>query len=390
MIGIVPDWPVLFGQRIEKLQAKLSAAGFAALIATKPQSVFYLSDFNQILNGKPAVVIVPTHGSPVLLVWSIRLAHARAEAIVQDIRTFGAWGQAKPIAETVEGGVAGVLREMKLDRELIAIESDSLSVSSLLRYQELLPGARFEDGGYICDSSRLIKDAEEIARISVAAAIANKGMAAAKAAMTVGRTEAAISDAAESEMRRVWISEFPDRETAGFASQEGATWSGLWCMVLSGERRSMEADTPKSRALRADDAVMIQIWATCDGYLAENERVVCLGRDEPVVDVLAAAVEAQRVAISMLRAGTPCSTIYDVAVEALTANGHGCHLPGRIGHSIGLGLHEPMSLGPQEKTVLESGMVVTVEPSIPHHGGYILQSDTVVVSSVGATLLTEG
>jgi Xaa-Pro dipeptidase len=385
-----PDWPALFRLRIEKVQAGLAAAGFAALVATKPQSVFYLSDFNQILNGMPAVVVVPADGAPVLLVWSIRLAHARAEAMVQDIRTFGVWGQAKPIAETVEGGVAEVLRELGLDRDRIATESDSLSVGSLLRYKELLPDARFEDGGHICDRSRLVKDAEEMARIGVAAAIANKGMTAAKAAVAVGRTEADISSAAESEMRGIWTSEFPDRETAGFASPEGATWSGLWCMVLSGERLSMEADTPKGRVLKTDDVVMIQIWATCDGYLAENERVVCLGHDGPAFSVLAATLEAQRVAMSLMRAGTPCSTVYKGAVEILTANGHGQHLPGRIGHSIGLGLHEPMSLGPREKTVLEPGMVVTVEPGIAYRGGHILQSDTVAITSEGVTVLTEG
>ena len=69
--------------------------------------------------------------------------------------------------------------------------------------------------------------------------------------------------------------------------------------------------------------------------------------------------------------------------------GYGKYLPGRIGHGLGLGPHEPPSLGPRDETVLRAGMIFTLEPNlrIPELGG-VQHSDTLLVTETGYEVMT--
>jgi Xaa-Pro aminopeptidase len=141
--------------------------------------------------------------------------------------------------------------------------------------------------------------------------------------------------------------------------------------------------------LRDGDPVLFDFGAVVEGYCSDFGRTIVCG--EPPAeyaethDVLLAAQEAGR------QAAVPGALAREVNAACLApieAAGLGEAFRHRMGHGIGLDVHEPPFLSLEDETPLENGMTFTDEPSIILHGRFGLRvEDIIVVSDGGAELL---
>ena len=376
--------------RTERLRALMERNGIDVLVAFKPENSFYLSGFNPIIYSHPIVAILPRDGEPALLVHVLRDDHAKASSHVADVRLYGHWSNKVTMGPNWQDALRAILAERGVGAGRIGLEFDFIPVSRLRELEAALPGAVFADASELIMQARVVKDADEIAHARAAAQIADVGMNVAIAELRRGGTERDISLAAMAAMDRYWADTFPDKEVCDFGSLEGGANNGLAAWTLSGPRMFMNCDNPTNRKPQPGETVSILIWTVIEGIHAENERTVMVGDVGPEKRrALEAILEIREQVAKIIRPGTRICDLFEATRLGLEAHGYGQYLPGRIGHSIGLGAHEHPSLDAKTAIEIQPGMMFSLEPNIRIPGRVATQiSDTVLVTETGCEFLT--
>jgi len=134
----------------------------------------------------------------------------------------------------------------------------------------------------------------------------------------------------------------------------------------------------------------VDMGAQRSGYASDMTRMLHVGEAAPKTRRLHRAVlEAQLAALDAVRAGVTAETVDRAARSVLRGFGLDRAFTHSTGHGLGLEIHEPPRLGKKDKTVLEAGMAITVEPGVYLEGfGGIRIEDTVVVTERGCEILT--
>lgn len=377
--------------RIGRLRAAMAEYGINALVSFKPEHTFYLSGFNPILYSHPVVAILPADGELVILVHALRVAHGRDEGFVRDLRAYGQWSTTQTMGPNWQDALKSILVEKGLSGARIGLEADFTPMARWNLVQGLVPDARLVDSSALIDRCRLIKDADEIANARIAADLADRGMEAAVAALADGGTERDAHTASVMAMNAHWTSHLPDVEVADFGTLEGGAVNGLCAWVLSGERMFRNCDNSVIRTPERGETVAVFIWAVANGIHAENERTVGIG---PIPDkrrrALDTIAEIRARIVPEMKPGTPMAELYEIARDGLVAAGYDANIPGRIGHTIGIGAHEHFSLDGKTDVILQPGMLFTLEPNlrVPDQDVSTQISDTVLITEGGHEFLT--
>jgi Xaa-Pro aminopeptidase len=129
---------------------------------------------------------------------------------------------------------------------------------------------------------------------------------------------------------------------------------------------------------------MFDFGGVVDGYCSDFGRTIFCG--EPPDDyaetyaIMLAAQEAGRAAAS---AGTTAAAVNAACRAPIEEAGLGEHFRHRMGHAIGLDVHERPFISPEDETPLEAGMTFTDEPSIIVPGAFGVRIEDIVVCEEG-------
>lgn len=379
----------LLKEKGNKVRAKLAELGLDGLICLKPQNTFYLSGFNPILYSHPVVVILPVQGEPVLLCHSLRDRHSRDECVLDDIRLFGSWGKSHPIADDAYSAIRLICEDLKLKNKRLGFEGDYISVVQYHKLLEATQALELVNFSNSMNYLRMIKDEYDINLMRLSAYLGNIGM---KAAIdNIRRSEAEASVASDIAMRNAWVSNLGEFEVGAFGNTEGGIVNALWTYSMSGYRVPYGCDCPKNRVPHDGEVCLPVVWSSIGSLQTEIERTVIIGKLDPEHDrAYEAMLEARRRAKAMAKANIKIGDLYDAAASAFIEFGFEDYLPGRIGHGLGLSLHEAPSLDRGSTQTLEEGMVITIEPGLVFPGwGSTRDSDSIVIRKNGIEILTD-
>ncbi len=256
----------------------------------------------------------------------------------------------------------------------LGFEANTVTVSQFEKFQALLPDRQWIPTSDIVETLRLVKDADEIALIQNAIAVAEAAMEQVKPLLKPGTREQDFALELEFAMRKL-----------------GASGAAFETIVASGTNGAHPHHHAGPRPLVAGDFVTIDWGATVSGYNSDITRTYAIGAvTDKQREIYAIVLESQQRAIAAIAPGKTGKEIDAVARDYITEQGYGDAFGHSLGHSLGRSVHDGPGFSVRSETLtLAPGMVMTVEPGIylEGWGGLRLEED-VVVTEDGCAVLT--
>jgi len=379
----IPSLPEI-PSRLQRLQSLMSRNNLDCLICFGQENSFYIARFNPTIYSNEVIAILRKGlASPILVVNTLRKEKAEATIGHRVVYNYGEWFDVPTKGDTWDEAVKAIVGD---DVMTIGYE-DNIPVTTYRLLEQAFPHATFEPALHIIQSCRNIKDADEIANARIAAELCNAAMDAISKSLVCDGTEEDAVKAAWNAAYDRKRAKYPGGALNGFGSREGGDFYSIKPWVHYGKRRFLQVDTPNADKI-VNEPVSAYIWCAYNGMHAELERTVFVGSVSADQSLALERIKAIRAKVfSMIRPGVPINALYTAACDDMAEFGYA--LPGRIGHAIGLGGHEGLSINKGTDRELQEGMVLTIEPNVEVLDKNVTtqHSDTIVVTANGYDFL---
>lgn len=360
-------------RRLRAVQAGLADRGWGCGVVTTEANFVYLTDlrFDPLWTSaaRSLVCVVPAQGRLHLLLPNFLAADAKEECPEAVVQVYD------PPRQPVEEPLGRLLASMPAGA--VAWESGpetrmglSLDDANAVRAATTNRGSK--DVSALLWEIRMRKSPGEIAALTAAAAAGTKAFEAVFADGVAGRTERELARALAQE--------------ALAAGADRAEW--VACTSGEGSYNRFVAG-PRERTVETGDLFWADIGLTSRGYWTDFCRAAVAG---PVssqrAELQAAVIEATVAGIEQCRPSTPVGEVATAIRRRAAELGIDLLGYGRLGHGIGLSATEPPSIAEWDPTILEPGMVVTIEPALSHPSGIYCAEQVVVVTKGDPEVLT--
>lgn len=374
-------------QRRAKVLREVEGRGMGAMVLFNSTSVFYLTGFSLIPTERPACLVLYDGGKTFAFVPHLEIEHVQETADVDEIVTYPEYpGETHPMKL-----LAGALTDKGLGGRPLA--ADGRGYASPWGYdgpslEEVMPGTKVTTFPKLVEGHRMIKSPQEIALIRESARWGNLAHAYLQRYTKAGRCETLVEAQASLEATEAMNAALgPGFEPRGGFGRTGAL-AGFRSQI--GPNSALPHAITKNLTFRRGDVVGTGAWSVVWGYGSELERTMFVeeasAQHRQYFDHM---VGLQDTALGAIRPGIPCSEVDRQVLAYYDRHGLRHTWRHHVGHGLGLLAHEAPFLDLGDQTIIQPGMVFSVEPGIyvPGLGGY-RHSDTVVVTGDGIDRLT--
>jgi Xaa-Pro aminopeptidase len=255
----------------------------------------------------------------------------------------------------------------------VGFEQENVTVAQLESFRKQVPArAQLEPVTGLVERLRMVKDAEEIDKIRKSVNTNSRALEAALKRFKIGMTESELAAEIDYQSRKL-----------------GAEAPAFDTIVAAGVRAALPHAHPGISPIAAG-ILLIDMGAFENGYASDMTRMVHVGTATPKYKrAYKAVLEAQLAAIDAVKPGATTHSVDRAARTTLKRHGLEREFIHSTGHGLGLEIHEMPRIGRKDKTKLEAGMAITIEPGVYVEGwGGIRIEDTVLVTPNGCEILT--
>lgn len=176
-----------------------------------------------------------------------------------------------------------------------------------------------------------------------------------------------------------------------FLRKQGSEGVSFDFIVVSGKNSSLPHGVPTDKKIEVGDFITMDFGAVVNGYRSDMTRTVAVGKvSDHQKNVYNTVLEAQEKALAAIKPQMICKDIDSIAREHICSAGFEGRFGHGLGHSVGIEIHESPCFNLSDTTVLEPGMIITVEPGIylPNEFGVRIE-DMALVTENGHENLTK-
>ncbi|TCS94808.1 M24 family metallopeptidase [Hazenella coriacea] len=338
-----------------------------ALVSSTP-NVFYLSNFLCHPHERLLALFVFPDQEPFLVCPEMEILRARSAGWQGNIISF----------DDVENPWQKISNELAkrglTENVVVAIEKEQLTYHRLEALQSIITVSQIQSVDETLNQMRLIKDEKEIQALREAARFADVAIQLGIDSLCLGCTELEVLAHIELGLKKQGIREM------SFST-----------MVLFGENAALPHGEPGSRALKEGDLVLFDLGVIVDGYCSDITRTVAFQHvNEQQKKIYETVLKAQQSAVEACRPEVRMGEIDRIPRSIISEAGYGEYFPHRIGHGLGISVHEFPSIIETDDSRLEPGMVFTIEPGIyvPEIAGVRIEDD-ILITEEGCEILTQ-
>jgi Xaa-Pro dipeptidase len=340
----------VYRRRLETMRSGLASIPADGLYATPSSNLFYLTGIDFWRSERLTALLLFADREPLVVCPAFEEARLRGMSSVGKVVT---WQETEDPFEKAAALFPGT-------RGTLAIEP-STAYEDVERLLAARPGWKPVSGGSAIAALRMVKTPAELEAMRRAVELALPRFARAFSSLKPGAVEADVS--------------------AAFGGEN---------VVQFGESSAMPHGASTARPLAKNEAILIDAWDKPEGYFYDITRSTFFGKpSDEYSKVWQIVLEAQSAAIDRAAPGARCCDVDAAARRVIEKAGYGSSFTHRLGHGLGIDVHEPPYMVADNTTLLEPGMTFTSEPGIYLEGRFGIRiEDDIVVTDKGAESLS--
>lgn len=352
--------------RLKELQDYLRREDIEVGMITSPANVFYYTGFDCDPHERFMALVIDSRSDQLhLFVPALDFELAQGQKVIKGIT---------PISD--EENPFEILKDKLGAKEVtrFGLEMKEVNVFNFNHLNNIYPDAKFTDIQPFVNSQRMKKSRTEINFAQEAVRIIENVLAEGIKKVSIGMTESELVAELEYLMRKL--------------GADGPSFSSI---VLSGEKSALPHGSPGERRLQAGDFLLIDFGVLKDGYCSDITRTFIIGeasdKQEKIYDIV---LQSNVAGIEAVQAGVPLQTFDHAARQVIEESGYGKYFQNRVGHGIGIEIHEEPSVHAANEQLAEEGLLFTIEPGIyiPGFGGVRIEDEVYINEEGKAEVLT--
>lgn len=353
--------------KITQLKNFLNEFDIDAAFITNPDNVFYVSGFKSNPHERLLGVMVFKDAEPFLICPKMEMPDAKNAGWEGEIVGHADTDDAMELLHRTAAGRAEAFKKM-------AIEKSHMTVDRYEALAKLFEGAEFIALDNKINSMRVVKDEAELQILREAAELADYAIEVGARTLREGITEIEVMTEIELALKK-----------------RGVTHMSFDTTVLSGPKAASPHGKTGDRKIQKGDLVLFDLGVVHKGYCSDITRTLAFGEpNEEQKEVYQVVLQAELAAVDAVKPGVTAAQLDQASRQVIEAAGYGQFFTHRLGHGLGVSVHEFPSLHGGNHMMMETGMVFTIEPGIyvPGKVGVRIEDD-VAVTENGVEVLTK-